>query len=85
MYPGGERGLGVGSLLAAGAAPVEFGEFWGCSRRTSSYIYLVVCRCFPYFGGVVSVCVYFAVIDRSGQEESAKLAEESRAVASVPL
>ena len=56
------------------------------SSLETDLIYLVACRCFPYFGGVVSVWVYFAVIDRSGQDESAKLAEEqSRAVASVPL
>ena len=55
------------------------------SSLETDLIYLVACRCFPYFGGVVSVWVYFAVIDRSGQEESAKMAEESRAVASVPL
>ena len=78
-------------LRAAGCDDAEIRKhlFTACDFASSletDLIYLVACRCFPYFGGVVSVWVYFAVIDRSGQDESAmRLAEESRAVASAPL
>ena len=40
------------------------------SSCEDDHVFLVAVRCFPYFGGVVSVWVYFALLDRTAKDST---------------